>query len=297
MQLEELGFCGRGEAPGFIADGAIELGGRLPLNTHGGQLGEAYIHGMNGIAEARAPGPRHVGQPGRRRRARAGHRRHRRADQRPGALRLTRSRRRGGRGFARPEVGRVTSARRRRKGEFHDRRSPCLVLGDGPVRRPVSGPATVRGEGRRPRQRLLRQRRGLHGLHGGVRGRLQGRPGDRQRRAPARDDGCRRHGHQHRRRAHGLPGHRRRGQERPRQARRPGRLCRVRGPARSRRHTWCAGAGQDRHGRRRGPRQRREHGAAPAAAPGRRPARPHPTRCPTPASGGCPPTASISSPT
>jgi len=51
MQLEELGFCGRGEAPAFVADGAIELGGRLPLNTHGGQLGEAYIHGMNGIAE------------------------------------------------------------------------------------------------------------------------------------------------------------------------------------------------------------------------------------------------------
>jgi acetyl-CoA acetyltransferase len=52
MQLEELGFCGRGEAREFIADGAIEVGGRLPLNTHGGQLGEAYIHGMNGIAEA-----------------------------------------------------------------------------------------------------------------------------------------------------------------------------------------------------------------------------------------------------
>jgi len=52
MQLEELGFCGRGEARHFIADGAIELGGRLPVNTHGGQLGEAYIHGMNGIAEA-----------------------------------------------------------------------------------------------------------------------------------------------------------------------------------------------------------------------------------------------------
>ncbi|MFL6089953.1 MAG: lipid-transfer protein [Aeromicrobium sp.] len=52
MQLEELGFCGRGEAPDFIRDGAIELGGRLPINTHGGQLGEAYIHGMNGIAEA-----------------------------------------------------------------------------------------------------------------------------------------------------------------------------------------------------------------------------------------------------
>ncbi|QGK70382.1 lipid-transfer protein [Allosaccharopolyspora coralli] len=51
VQLEELGFCGRGEAKEFIADGAIELGGRFPLNTHGGQLGEAYIHGMNGIAE------------------------------------------------------------------------------------------------------------------------------------------------------------------------------------------------------------------------------------------------------
>ncbi|MEU6545683.1 lipid-transfer protein [Streptomyces sp. NPDC046859] len=45
MQLEEFGFCGRGEAPDFVA------GEHLPLNTHGGQLGEAYLHGMNGIAE------------------------------------------------------------------------------------------------------------------------------------------------------------------------------------------------------------------------------------------------------
>jgi acetyl-CoA acetyltransferase len=52
LQLEELGFCPRGEARHFISGGAIELGGRLPLNPHGGQLGEAYIHGMNGIAEA-----------------------------------------------------------------------------------------------------------------------------------------------------------------------------------------------------------------------------------------------------
>ena len=51
IQLEELGFCPRGEARHFVADGALELGGRLPLNPHGGQLGEAYIHGMNGIAE------------------------------------------------------------------------------------------------------------------------------------------------------------------------------------------------------------------------------------------------------
>jgi len=52
MQLEEFGFCGRGEAKDFIKDGALEIGGQLPINTHGGQLGEAYIHGMNGIAEA-----------------------------------------------------------------------------------------------------------------------------------------------------------------------------------------------------------------------------------------------------
>ncbi|MER5960700.1 lipid-transfer protein [Streptomyces sp. NPDC002057] len=46
MQLEEFGFCGPGEAAAFVAADA------LPLNTHGGQLGEAYLHGMNGIAEA-----------------------------------------------------------------------------------------------------------------------------------------------------------------------------------------------------------------------------------------------------
>ena len=50
-QLEEFGFCKPGEAKDFIRDGRIEIGGELPINTHGGQLGEAYIHGMNGIAE------------------------------------------------------------------------------------------------------------------------------------------------------------------------------------------------------------------------------------------------------
>jgi acetyl-CoA acetyltransferase len=52
VQLEELGFCRKGEAKDFVDGGNIELGGGLPINTHGGQLGEAYIHGMNGIAEA-----------------------------------------------------------------------------------------------------------------------------------------------------------------------------------------------------------------------------------------------------
>ncbi|MBM4269813.1 MAG: lipid-transfer protein [Deltaproteobacteria bacterium] len=51
VQLEEFGFCKRGEAKDFVRDGHLEMGGRLPTNTHGGQLGEAYIHGMNGVAE------------------------------------------------------------------------------------------------------------------------------------------------------------------------------------------------------------------------------------------------------
>jgi acetyl-CoA acetyltransferase len=51
-QLEEFGFCARGEAKDFLRDGQIELDGRLPVNPHGGQLGEAYLHGVNGVAEA-----------------------------------------------------------------------------------------------------------------------------------------------------------------------------------------------------------------------------------------------------
>ena len=50
-QLEAYGFCGRGEAKHFIADGQIELGCATPVNTNGGLLGEAYIHGMNNLLE------------------------------------------------------------------------------------------------------------------------------------------------------------------------------------------------------------------------------------------------------
>jgi len=51
MQLESFGFCKPGEAKDFVKDGNLGLSGRLPINTHGGQLSEAYIHGMNGVNE------------------------------------------------------------------------------------------------------------------------------------------------------------------------------------------------------------------------------------------------------
>jgi len=51
-QLESWGFCRYGEAADFVRSGALRPGGRLPTNTHGGQLSEAYIHGVNGIVEA-----------------------------------------------------------------------------------------------------------------------------------------------------------------------------------------------------------------------------------------------------
>lgn len=51
LALEGFGFCGRGEAGAFTEGGAIELGGRLPVNTSGGSLSEAYVHGFNLILE------------------------------------------------------------------------------------------------------------------------------------------------------------------------------------------------------------------------------------------------------
>lgn len=50
--LEGAGFCGPGEALGFLQDGAIAPGGRLPLNTFGGSLSAGRLHGLAHIAEA-----------------------------------------------------------------------------------------------------------------------------------------------------------------------------------------------------------------------------------------------------
>jgi acetyl-CoA acetyltransferase len=52
MQLEDYGFCERGEGGPFIESGALSWnGGSLPANTHGGSLSEAYIHGLNHVVE------------------------------------------------------------------------------------------------------------------------------------------------------------------------------------------------------------------------------------------------------
>lgn len=52
QQIEEAGFCRRGEGGPFVENGAIELGGRLPVNTHGGLLSEAHSLGIGHIVEA-----------------------------------------------------------------------------------------------------------------------------------------------------------------------------------------------------------------------------------------------------
>jgi acetyl-CoA acetyltransferase len=52
MQVEDYGFCPIGEGGPFIADGHIRLDGSIPVNTHGGNLSEAYIIGMTHVVEA-----------------------------------------------------------------------------------------------------------------------------------------------------------------------------------------------------------------------------------------------------
>ena len=51
LQLEDWGFCKKGEGGQFVASGDIDLGGSVPINTGGGHMSEGYIHGMNHIVE------------------------------------------------------------------------------------------------------------------------------------------------------------------------------------------------------------------------------------------------------
>src|SRR6201997_4864745 len=51
LQLEDYGFCKKGEGGEYVSSGAIQLGGRQPNNTSGGHLCEGYTHGMNMVIE------------------------------------------------------------------------------------------------------------------------------------------------------------------------------------------------------------------------------------------------------
>jgi acetyl-CoA acetyltransferase len=52
LQLEDLGYCAKGEGGAFVENGRIELGGELPVNTHGGLLSFGSSGGINHIIEA-----------------------------------------------------------------------------------------------------------------------------------------------------------------------------------------------------------------------------------------------------
>ena len=51
LQLEEYGFCKKGEGGAYVSSGIIELGGKRPNNTSGGHLCEGYTHGMTMVIE------------------------------------------------------------------------------------------------------------------------------------------------------------------------------------------------------------------------------------------------------
>ena len=51
LSLEDFGFCGPGQAPEFVRSGHTARGGKLPINTAGGNLSEAYVHGLNLVVE------------------------------------------------------------------------------------------------------------------------------------------------------------------------------------------------------------------------------------------------------
>ena len=51
-QLEDFGFCKEGEGGDFVEDGRIELGGQIPVNTHGGSLAEGELEGLMPVVEA-----------------------------------------------------------------------------------------------------------------------------------------------------------------------------------------------------------------------------------------------------
>jgi acetyl-CoA acetyltransferase len=52
MSLEDWGFCRIGDGGPFVAEGNIRREGRIPVNTHGGNLAEVYLQGITHLLEA-----------------------------------------------------------------------------------------------------------------------------------------------------------------------------------------------------------------------------------------------------
>ena len=50
-ELEDMGFCKKGEGGAFIENGRLRLGGALPTNTHGGLLSQGHLYGSNHVVE------------------------------------------------------------------------------------------------------------------------------------------------------------------------------------------------------------------------------------------------------
>ena len=201
--------AGAGEAKDFATVERLSLGGELPINTSGGLLGEAYIHGMNGIAECvrqirgtsvnQVPDVEHV-------LVTAGHRR---ADERPDPARTLRPA--PGRPVTWSHGGATTAGPSPSSGVLHDRSHRARA------RHPVVG--RHRRARHRRRRRLLhrpvrvgdrghgRGGRALHDVHAAREARRRDRSGDEP--GPAGVDhvhhgrvGRRHRGEDHRRRRH-----------------------------------------------------------------------------------------------
>ena len=64
MSLEDWGFCPIGEGGPFVADGNVRLGGKIPINPHGGNLAEVYLQGithvLEGVRQIRGTSPNQI---------------------------------------------------------------------------------------------------------------------------------------------------------------------------------------------------------------------------------------------
>ena len=61
-ELEDMGFCAKGEGGAFVENGRLRLGGALPINTHGGLLSQGHLYGVSHVVELVRQLRRHGGR-------------------------------------------------------------------------------------------------------------------------------------------------------------------------------------------------------------------------------------------